>query len=123
MSPKIAFFAKSTQAVKKYLLLCCTSRVPIKGKLSVCVICMKYGIFILIIIIISPGQILLSYIPNTSHTRSHVQTRTMMQLTTLFDGSLAINRGRSLVHSNKHGRHSFREFLGVFRLQKMARPN
>ena len=45
---------------------------------------------------------------------------TVRQLTPFFDGSLAIN-GRSLVHSNKHshGRHGFREFLGVFRVKKL----
>ena len=36
-------------------------------KSSVCVICMKYRIIIVIIIIISLGEILLSYIANTSH--------------------------------------------------------
>ena len=55
---------------------CCiiyTSRVPVEGKSSVCLICMKYRIIILIIIIISMGQILLSYIANTSrkHARMH----------------------------------------------------
>ena len=39
-----------------------TSRVPVEGKSSVCVISMKYRIIILIIIIISLGKILLSYI-------------------------------------------------------------
>ena len=38
-----------------------TRRVPIEGKSSVCLICMKYRIIVLIIIIISLGQILLSY--------------------------------------------------------------
>ena len=43
---------------------------------------MKYRLLILIIIIISPGQILLSYIANTTpmhahtHTRTHARTRT-----------------------------------------------
>ena len=36
-----------------------------------CLICMKYRIIILIIIIISPGQILLWYIANTSRTHTH----------------------------------------------------
>ncbi len=49
-----------------------TSRVPVEGKSSVCVICMKYRIMILIIIIISLGQILLSYIAHTlTHTHRH----------------------------------------------------
>ena len=54
-----------------------TSRVPVEGKSSVCLICMKYRIIILIIIIICLGQILLSYIENTSRTyaRTHAHTR------------------------------------------------
>ena len=47
-----------------------TSRVPVEGKSSVCLICMKYRIIFLIIIIISLGQILLSYIANTSCTHA-----------------------------------------------------
>ena len=62
-----------------------TSRVPVEGKSSVCLICMKYRIIILIIIIISVGQILLSYIANTSRmhartqARSHAHTHTHMR--------------------------------------------
>ena len=54
-----------------------TNRVPVEGKSSLCVICMKYRKMILIIIIISLGQILLSYIANTSrtHARMHTNTR------------------------------------------------
>ena len=52
-------------------LLCYTSRVPVVGGSSVCMICMKYRRIILIIIIIIPGQILLSYIANTSRTHAH----------------------------------------------------
>ena len=44
--------------------------VPVGGKSSVCLICMKYRIIILIIIIKRPGEILLSYIANTSRTNS-----------------------------------------------------
>ena len=44
-----------------------------------CLICMKYRIIILIIIIISLGKISLSYIANISHThactRTHAHTR------------------------------------------------
>ena len=64
---------------------CCellfTSRVPVEGKSSVCLICMKYRIIFLIIIIISLGQILLSYIANTSRTqaRRHAPARTRTQ--------------------------------------------
>ena len=58
-----------------------TSRVPVEGKSSVCVICMKYRIIILIIIIISLGQIILSYMANTSltHARTHACTRTHLR--------------------------------------------
>ena len=42
--------------------------VPVGGKSSVCLICMKYRIIILIIIIKRPGEILLLYIANTSRT-------------------------------------------------------
>ena len=41
-----------------------------------CLICMKYRMIILIIIIISMGQILLSYIANTSGTHSRTRTHT-----------------------------------------------
>ena len=44
------------------------------GKSSVCLICMKYRIIILIIIIKRPGEILLSYIANTvmiTHSHTH----------------------------------------------------
>ena len=47
-----------------------TSRVPVEGKSSVCLTCMNYRILFLIIIIISLGQILLSYIANTSRTHA-----------------------------------------------------
>ena len=66
------------------IALCClnifkgTSRVPVEGKSSVCVICMKYRIIFLIIIIIGLGQIILSYMANTSctHARMHTCTHT-----------------------------------------------
>ena len=51
-----------------------TRRVPVEEKASVCLICMKYRIIILIIIIISLGQILLSYIANTSRTHACART-------------------------------------------------
>ena len=65
-----------------------TSQVLVEGKSSVCLICMKYRIIILIIIIISLGQILLSYIANTSrthartHARSHARTNARMHACT-----------------------------------------
>ena len=49
--------------------------VPVEGKSSVCLICMKYRIIILIIIIKRPGEILLSYIANTSRMRTHALTQ------------------------------------------------
>ena len=49
--------------------------VPVGGKSSVCLICIKYRIIILIIIIKRPGEILLSYIANTSHMRTHALTQ------------------------------------------------
>ena len=91
-----------------------TSRVPVEGKLSVCLICMKYRIISFIIIIISLGQMLISYIANTSrthaptHPRTHAHThrcaRTCANACTppphphsavavsLFDGSVPANR-------------------------------
>ena len=80
----------------------CTSLLRVEWKSSVCVICMKYRIIILIIIIISLGQILLSYISNTSrthashtgiHSRTHSRTRTHPPpfRLSLFDGSVAAN--------------------------------
>ena len=60
--------------------LCLTSRVSVEGKSSVCLICMKYRIIVLIIIIISLGQIILSYMANTSCT--HVRTHTLARART-----------------------------------------
>ena len=69
-----------------------TSRVPGDGKSSVCVICMKYRIIILIVIIISLGRIiLLSYIANTS--RTHARTPTNTRTHTL-----------AHTHTSSHGR-------------------
>ena len=66
-----------------------TSRVPVEEKSSVCVICMKYRIIILIIIIISLGKILLSYIANTSRTHIHAHTTVAFLVVA---GSVAPNR-------------------------------
>ena len=112
-----------------------TSQVPVEGKSSVCVICMKYRIIISIIIIISLGQILSSYIANTSlATCAHTHVTA-----NVVDGSLAPNRDAVNVHfwrvvgdqwpvagsfnKQSRGRHSVREFLGVFPYKKIARPN
>ena len=53
--------------------------IPVEWKSSVCLIRMKYRIIILIIIIISLGKILSSYIANTSRTHActDVRTRTL----------------------------------------------
>ena len=87
-----------------------TSRVPLEGKSSVCLICMKYRIIFVIIIIISLGQMLSSYIANTSrtHARTHERTHAHACARTranacipsthtavavsLFDGSVPANR-------------------------------
>ena len=104
----IIYFAKHLIC---YRQLSSTSRVPVEGKSSVCLICMKYRIIFLIIIIISLGQILLSYVANPSgthartyagthmrvhaHARERVYTHTLpspLFSLSLFDGSLAPNR-------------------------------
>ena len=125
-----------------YLFVTYTSRVPVEGKSSVCLICMKYKLIILIIIIISLVQILLSYIANTSrmhactHARMHAHTHARTYACThvhtyappspryrlsLFVGAHP-RRPAPLAtmpvagHSNKHGlwRPGFPEVLGVF---------
>ena len=58
------------------LIIITSRRVPGEGKSSVCLICMKYRIIILIIIIISLGEILFSYIANTSRTHALTRART-----------------------------------------------
>ena len=93
-----------------------TSRVPVEGKSSVCLIFMKYRIIILIIIITSLGHILLS-IANTSCTHAHTRMRTDTHTavafrSSLFDGSVVPNhegpfrwqKWLSPLHSNKHTR-------------------
>ena len=64
----------------RYALSIHTRRIPVEGKSSVCLICMKYRIIILITIIISLGEILLSYIANKSRTHPlmHARTRARM---------------------------------------------
>ena len=57
-----------------------TKRVPVQGKSSVCLNCMKHRITILVIIIISLGQILLSYIANTSRTHTPPSPRYRLAL-------------------------------------------
>ena len=59
-----------------YYYITSTSRVPVEGKSSVCLICMKYRIIFLIIIIISLGQILLSNIAHHARTHGHTCVHT-----------------------------------------------
>ena len=105
-------------ALYNAFIIIITSRVPVEGKSSVCAFSMKYLKTILIIIIISLGQILLPYIANTSRTQACTRTHTLahppvvVQVVWLFDGSVhptmtkltapfrrAMN-GRSVLHSN-----------------------
>ena len=73
---KILRTHKHTHAAKLVVrILHILAGVPVGGKSSVCLICMKYRIIILIIIIKRPGEILLSYIANTSRTRTHALTQ------------------------------------------------
>ena len=62
-----------------YDVLFILAGVPVGGKLSVCLIwnCMKYRIIIVIIIIKRLGEILLSYMANTSHTHARTHTVSM----------------------------------------------
>ena len=123
-----------------------TSRLPVEGKSPVCAISMKYGIMITLIINITMGQILLSYIADTrahTHTRTHARTRAYAHTqppthrrrrsgcrcsmgtapnndevnAPLSLVPLAMN-GRSLFYSNKHSRMrlGIRIVLGVFRV-------
>ena len=86
-----------------------TSRVPVEGKSSVCLICIKYRIIILDIIIISLGQILLSNIANTSrtHARMHAppHNHTHTHTTTATEQVSAI-RLRRTVMARSSGIHS-----------------
>ena len=53
--------------------------IPVEGKSSECLICMKYMILILIIIIISLGQIFIFYrILQTHHACTHARAHTRM---------------------------------------------
>ena len=55
---------------------------PLRGNHQCRLICMKYKIIFLIIIIISLGQILLSYIANTSRTHARTDARTHARIQT-----------------------------------------
>ena len=65
------------RAIRSIIL---TRRVPVESKSPVCLICMKSTIIILVIIIIRLGQILLSYITNTSRTHVHARTHTRTRM-------------------------------------------
>ena len=97
--------------------------------ISVCLICMKYRIPILIIIIIILGQIFLSYIANTSRTHAHARTHTHRRsrhtgyrysVAPNRDGPLRWRQCRSLAIEINTGSGGpvLPEVLGVFRLQK-----
>ena len=59
-----------------YSIITGTSWVPVEGKSPVCLICMKYRIIILIINIISLGQIIIVYCKhNHAHARTHRRRR------------------------------------------------
>ena len=121
-----------------------TRRVPVEGKSSVCLICMKYRIIILIIIIISLGQILLSYIANTSRTHAHTCMRTHAHtrmgehthtpppyMLPLFVGAqprrpapLAFIAGSRVIEINtRTGQPISPRFWMFFTYKKFARPN
>ena len=72
-------FVTFTYVKMKQLLVGLLAGIPAEGKSSVCQICMKYMIIILIIIIISLGKIESSYIANSSRTHActDVRTRTL----------------------------------------------
>ena len=116
-----------------------TSRVPVGGKSSVCLICMKYRIIILIIFHYQPGSnIIIVYWKHVTHartrararahTRTHTHTAEPFRLA-LWDGSVAPNRDgpfrwrqwESLFHSNKHtrGRSGFPRFCVLFAYKKL----
>ena len=110
------------------------NRVPVEVKSSVCVICMKYRIIILLIIIISLGQIILSYMANTSHTHAgtHPPTHHLRRpgcrcsigrcvpnhdkVNTPFSPVPLAMNGQSVLHSNKqsHMRRGIRDSCGCF---------
>ena len=111
----------SSEPVSSFRYLFVLPGYPLRRIISVCVISMKYRIIILVIIVISLGQIILSYIANTSRMQKHTHTPThrhrrsgfrcsisqwcptMTELRPFSPVPLAIN-GRSLLHSNKRSR-------------------
>ena len=79
VDPKSASMIPSRPKFQVSPLLYRLAGVPVGGKLSVCLIwnCMKYRIIILIIIIKRLGEILLSYMANTSHTHARTHPVSM----------------------------------------------
>ena len=67
------------------------ARYPLRGNHQLCLICMKYRIIILIIIIISLGQILLSYWKHITRARTYTHTAEPFGLA-LCNWSVAPNR-------------------------------
>ena len=116
-----------------YLRIGITSRIRVEGKSSVCAISIKYRIIILIIIIISLGQIFfIVYCKHITHARTHahthvlthtavaavtaVQTISIRWRPTVMARSTGDNAGHG--HSNKHTcwRIDFPEVLDIFRV-------
>ena len=83
VAPPIIYFFRCNNCVflltlniKKCVCLLITSPVPVEGKSSVCVICMKYRIIFYYHQPVRLCQIVLSYIANTSRTHARTGART-----------------------------------------------
>ena len=110
-----------------------TRRVPVEGKSSVCLICMKNRILILMICHYHPGSnIIIVYWKHIMHARTRARTHTHAAehfRLALCDGSVAPNRDgpfrwrhwASMFHSNKHtrGRSGFPRFCVFFAYKKL----
>ena len=101
--------------------------IPVEGKSKVCMICMKYRIIILIIIIITLGKILSSYIANTSRTRTLAHTHTPPTTTVAVRCVGAPNHdsvmvGRTLSDAGESGQLGRWDSF-FFREYKHSRPN
>ena len=130
LSVTVLFTRRNILLLLTFYRLILTRWVPVEGKSPVCLICMKYRIIILIIIIISLGQILLSYIANTSctHALAHAQAHThtaiaAIQVSTIRWRPTVTARSTGIHswlpgHSNNHTRWppDFPEILDVFRV-------
>ena len=104
------FVCHSIGALAYFFLVACspnyaiTSRVPVEGKSSVCLICMKYRIIILIINIITIilGQILLNCILQTHHARRHARMHTHARHTCAHTHRRRRRTGYSMGRSPNH---------------------